>query len=448
MLFCNRCQSPLEAFTFRMSTPTTASQKLPTPLTYTLLDLPQLESQTSERPLPSVPRRELLSSRGFCAFSIGGWDYPAFQAGFGQLLLKKQTASKYQKRLDSCIKRRKLSSARAGAPGPNDLVPDYEERVATLDDPHRRLERFLSFHTIEQLKHRAYMGLESVTESRPTLSSTSPLRLRKTSMAVTTTSFSSSSASASAPQLECSTCPGTSQSSNSAAGCQITSVLQQSKIGPRNTQHCCLQEEYPSAPTSCPRPPPSPRPLPQHQQEQQQPPQQLQQEQHQHMLAAGLLLLGGEASNAALLRTFSPTTPAPLVLREAETPAVALISTPQLECDLNTTQQAATALLRLSSELAQPQKNGAGHKSQPCMEQEPVPTTSNSQQRRTLRSRCTGCCLEPGCQEGACTIPQLRPRCQRERFEDAGRGLWQSLHHCIRCGCSHPLHPLHCPPCP
>jgi hypothetical protein len=76
-----------------------------------------------------------------------------------------------------------------------------------------------------------------------------------------------------------------------------------------------------------------------------------------------------------------------VVLREAETPAAALISTPQLECDLNTTQQAATALFRLSSELAQPQKNGAGHKSQPCMEQEPVPTTSNSQQRRTLRSR-------------------------------------------------------------
>jgi hypothetical protein len=106
------------------------------------------------------------------------------------------------------------------------------------------------------------------------------------------------------------------------------------------------------------------------------------------MLAAGLLLLGGEASNAALLRTFSPTTPALLVLREAETPAAALISTPQLECDLNTTQQAATALFRLSSELAQPQKNGAGHKSQPCMDQEPVPTTSNSQQRQTLRSGC------------------------------------------------------------
>lgn len=96
------------------------------------------------------------TSRGFCAFSIGGWDYPTFQAGFGQLLLQKKTASKYQKRLGSCTKRRKLSSARAGAPGPNDLIPDYEERVATLDDPHHRLERFLSFHTIEQLKHRAY----------------------------------------------------------------------------------------------------------------------------------------------------------------------------------------------------------------------------------------------------------------------------------------------------
>ena len=38
-----------------------------------------------------------ITSRGFCALSIGGWDYPAFQAGFGQLLLQKQTASKYQK---------------------------------------------------------------------------------------------------------------------------------------------------------------------------------------------------------------------------------------------------------------------------------------------------------------------------------------------------------------
>jgi hypothetical protein len=113
----------------------------------------------------------------------------------------------------------------------------------------------------------------------------------------------------------------------------------------------------------------------------------LQQEQQQHMLAAGLLLLDEEASNAALLRTFSPTTPAPLVLREAETPAAALISTPQLECDLNTTHQEATALSSLSSELAQPQKNRAGHKSQPCMEQEPVPTTSNSQQLPARRSR-------------------------------------------------------------
>ena len=48
LLFCNRCQQRLQAFTSRMSAPPTASQKLPKPSTYTLLGRPQLECQTSE----------------------------------------------------------------------------------------------------------------------------------------------------------------------------------------------------------------------------------------------------------------------------------------------------------------------------------------------------------------------------------------------------------------
>ena len=37
------------------------------------------------------------TSRGFCTFSIGGWDYPAFQAGFRQLLLQKQNSKQVSK---------------------------------------------------------------------------------------------------------------------------------------------------------------------------------------------------------------------------------------------------------------------------------------------------------------------------------------------------------------